>query len=56
MNDFVPAPKVPFLVEKAEPSVIDGEVDSVTDLDSDGRPLDLGPFHTRCGHPRNRDD
>ena len=31
MNDFVPAPKVPFLVERAEPSVIDGEVDHISE-------------------------
>ena len=46
---------IPFLVEFAEKPV-DDEADAVKD---DGTsPIEQRPehFHTRCGHPRRRDD
>ena len=46
----------PFLLEFAEVPVSDQEHEV---KDEDGKvveTVEIGPMHTRCGHPRHRDD
>jgi hypothetical protein len=46
---------LPFLVQFADKP--DSEPELVTRKDVAGEEVsDAGPFHTRCGHPRHRDD
>ncbi len=57
MNDQpILATAVPFLVAKADPPVSD-DVEILVPPDWDVQQAsNAGWFHTRCGHPRHRDD
>lgn len=49
---------IPFLVQSAEKPADDDQLVSSLEEGGEDQLKDpgAGPFHTRCGHPRRRDD
>jgi hypothetical protein len=56
IDRLTPVPLVPFLVAKAELPVDDEESPQGENRVIKGGEKPVGIFHTRCGHPRHRDD
>ena len=57
MNDqLIFSTDVPFLVAKANPPVDDEDLPQGEQQDIKGGEKPVSIFHTRCGHPRRRDD
>jgi len=57
MSDVLnPVPSLPFLVEKAQLPVSDETQSHDDSLVAETNEAHAGIFHTRCGHPRRRDD
>ena len=55
MNDPDLSAQVPFLVARADPPANELE-DHYEEMQPDGEHRNPEWFHTRCGHPRHRDD
>lgn len=49
-------PQIPFLVATAERPVDDDECIVKVDTSESDQVFNVSWFHTRCGHPRHRDD